>query len=293
MSESQPIIDPEKSKIEIAKEKFGSLGNESGLYHDILEARRDKILAHEYSCVVGDDKSARVPGFVIGNAINEIYQANGQERVPVLFINPINMRVAYVKEGLSKEPRNDERIKSFNHMVEKAVDLVKKAEIKDGTMLFVTDFIASGETVKIFKQIAEKSGLKIDVASYWDWHWKHGDYMVNSDDKESIHSEPLWINVEDEEDFKKQIERLIKRKTAGGQIGWWMLAHGAKQNIIENVPEFGDKDEEGALEYLFKLPLADKLKLLEFFREAGPYKSRKKAMAFSKHLADGFISEGD
>jgi len=105
------ILEQDKDRDDkYSRESFRGLFS---MYRKILENQKDDILGHEYTSVVGDDKSARLPCLIIGRTINKIYSKINESKVPILFIDPHNYLFALGNKNKIEQEKLEAMVKEL------------------------------------------------------------------------------------------------------------------------------------------------------------------------------------
>ena len=171
-----------------------------------MRGLREGIETHKFTCIVGDDKSSRVPTLKLGKIINEIYYSQGNKKVPVLFIDPHNYTGSIGGDRGYGEKSNERR----EVLREKVGNLFEKAGVKGGTILLITDWVASGSTIKTFEDIAREMGMEIQILKDMAAVGDTSGGLIKNEDFLSIHAKPRFISINNSEDVKKQLNILKK-----------------------------------------------------------------------------------
>lgn len=244
------------------------------------------ILNHKYTCIIGDDKSARIPTLILGQTINNIYSYKREERVPVLFIDPHN----YVNAVKDKDIDSEEILKT------KVKDLLSKNSVSKGTILLVTDYISTGRTLEVFKKIAEENGLEIEYVSSQEWWGSKRSGLRSNSDKESIHAKPMFIDVKDISDTEEQFNIFEKRLGDKLDLIYPFYRLYKEDNLNElsgliRAFKEGTIDEKSKREAFEKLTFENRVKLIKFVREDYLVRNRSNIRKNSDRLTKNFIED--
>ena|SRR3989344_6276370 len=98
-----------------------------------------------YDMIIGDDTSGRIPTLVIGKVLNNLNAENGNEPMPVRFVG----RNWKSQDSIGLELNN----------------ILRHCDKKLRRVLVVTEYMASGSTVKNLSDYLEQRRLDFDVAS--------------------------------------------------------------------------------------------------------------------------------
>lgn len=152
-----PFEQPKTEKTPEQKEKIKlpEIMELEGPVKRILEQIKDKIENHEYTSVLGDDTSGRIPALLLSKIINKIYKEQGNARLNTLF-------TASGRELTNEFKSNTEMRKQWE-ITEKYLESVKNA--LDKRTLLVTEYVFSGKTVLAISQILDKLGIGVDIAA--------------------------------------------------------------------------------------------------------------------------------
>jgi hypothetical protein len=118
-------------------------------FDKLLQKMLPAIKNHEYSVIVGDDASGRIPTLVLRKFIAESYKRDGVEPPETFFY----------AAGL----RNDEKLTL--EVYEKIYNDFKKKAKKDGKALIVTEYIFKGRSIGGLVDAVKKAGMDCDVAA--------------------------------------------------------------------------------------------------------------------------------
>ena len=126
---------------------------------NLVTQLRPEINRGDYSAIVGDDASGRIPTLIVADVINAAYRQNGI-RPPVL---------DYIAGSSGLERRSPEaQVRKKLSLQEYFTDL-KRAATYDGRalgrVLFVTDSLVLGNTINKVLEAVKQSGWTADVAA--------------------------------------------------------------------------------------------------------------------------------
>ena len=105
---------------------------------EVAKQLREPVRNREYDLVIGDDFSGRIPAMIIGWGINRYYSRNGLYGIPQRSVHKDNWRG--VKDFLKNYSRG-----------------------KKG--LLVTESVVTGGSIREYKDICDRYGKEIDVAT--------------------------------------------------------------------------------------------------------------------------------
>lgn len=122
-------------------------------FESLLNQLKPHLENGEYSVIVGDDKSGRIPTLVVRRIAKRVYESRGSTVPQALFYN---------------SPRNDE---VSNVEAVEAAEVFRKRlrKIKEdnpsGKVLIVTDAIVGGDHVGNLSKVVGEEGLGYDIAT--------------------------------------------------------------------------------------------------------------------------------
>jgi hypothetical protein len=238
----------------------------------ILCSLRKKIESHQLTCVIGDDKTARVPTLALGRTINSIYSSKGDEKIPVLFIDPHNYTGSRGGErGYGKEDKN-----RYDDLKAKVKLFFEKAGVTKGTMLLITDYIDTGSTIESFKEMSKEAGLEIVVVNETNWADREDDGLAEDSDPLSIHSKPLFITIKTPEDVQKQLD-IFKEEDYLRKL----------TPLINDIKKTSYKDYD-IKSFVLGLPFEQQKEFLSFLKKIKIELPRKEIDHITKYLTDWF-----
>ncbi len=258
-------------------------------FYALLKRIQVSVESHSYTCVLGDDKSARILTLIIGKTINGVYRSKGESVIPILFIDP--------KELIYKG-------KEYPVLKQSAQDFIHKAGVVGGRVLIVTDMISTGRSLLALKDIVGGVGLQSDFInkeSYWgDIRGGLTDEPKDNQKKpyQRIHSQPLFIEVKTEEDVERQYKILsdtIEMSDRSRQyIDHYLFALRKVDPKLyaEKVGSSGqDTLSAGYLGLIRYLSLEQKKSLFKIMRHEIVNRSRARVNYLSKQLTERFNKE--
>jgi anti-sigma28 factor (negative regulator of flagellin synthesis)/hypoxanthine phosphoribosyltransferase len=145
----------------------------------ILKQLKEQILQGDYSLVLGDDCSGRIPAEIIFQTIKMIYEKKGYEEPKITFVTS----TGYDPDGGHSEAVA-KHLEKFGYKPEEG----KRA-------LVVTESMSSGESVKVLTKALEELGFDWDVATLNNY--KH------------------WDNDEDKGFWERFLEKFRKKEESG------------------------------------------------------------------------------
>ena len=155
LNQSSKASSLEKQFVLNEKEKAVIEELEQPIIH-IVERLSDHIEAGDYSLILGDDASGRIPTIMVAKIIQAIYKHNGRTTPLVRFLAG--------GKGLDlKNEENKEHALSLH--IGRMLETMKKEKIPPGKCLIVTDTLHSGETVQSFANALEENDMGFEVAS--------------------------------------------------------------------------------------------------------------------------------
>jgi len=173
-------------------------------FRPILNELRSAINNHEFTCIIGDDKSARIPALTMGRTINKIYTSRGEDEVPVLFIDPHNYT------GAMGGDRGQGKKSYERHLLlkEKVKELFHNAGVEKGKVLLVTDYVSTGSTIMSFEDMVKEIGCEIQIIKDPFWHGRKDGGLSTNQMRDSLHARPTFIRIETPKDVIEQLDRL-------------------------------------------------------------------------------------
>jgi|SRR3989344_452810 len=249
------------------------------LYKDILFGHAKQINDHDYACILGDDKSSRIPALVLGRAINTIYKSRHEPAAPVLFVDPAHYTATMLKT-------DSQQTEKFNNQFR---ELTKSHGVETGTkVLLVTDFVRTGNTIRSFENLCREAGLNVEIVQNSKWHETSSASLVDNPDEQSLHALPKYIHIDDEEDAAQQIKRFEESGTS-----FLLLLKVAKHTgiVTREIAESFSREGEREIFFKFireKLSLDEQKHLFTSVREA-QLAHRKQLGAFAEKLAKYFV----
>lgn len=166
--EKIPYFGKEKSsaKVEYANEEIESIRKP---FFSLVEKLKEDIDAETYDTLIGDDASGRIPALALWNVMKERMR---QAHPDMTSEEDREMLKTYFVAG-GRISTNAEKLEEF---FEKIKPTVKKRA------LFVTEYIASGESMRRIGEMLEEKGISFDIAT-----------LVFSVDEHEQRTEPVKI----------------------------------------------------------------------------------------------------
>lgn len=121
---------------------------------NLLEQMRPKIDSAEYSLLIGDDASGRIPTLIFRKIFKELYQDSGEKTPETIFI--AGSGAGYYNEEDQKQAI-PEKIQAINELLKKHAPKKK--------ILIITDFIVSGSSIRPLLQTLHDLNYPFDVAA--------------------------------------------------------------------------------------------------------------------------------
>ncbi len=116
----------------------------------IIGNMRSNISRGEYSVVVSDERSGRIPAMVMWNVMRLVNEKNGRE-VP--------------KVVLFKKEKTSDKEWSREATSDNLVSALSARPIKPGKALFVTEFLKDGVSMSVARRAFEATGRCMEVAA--------------------------------------------------------------------------------------------------------------------------------
>lgn len=117
----------------------------------VLEKIREKIENGEYSVIIGDDSSGRIPTYIIRKIIEKVYKKNGIKNPKTIFITGMPIKNYELKE---------ERIE----FIKKNIRIAMRKRIS-GRGLIVTEYIETGLSIFPIVKALKEMNIPFDVIS--------------------------------------------------------------------------------------------------------------------------------
>lgn len=149
--EKIPYFGKEKSsaKVEYANEEIESIRKP---FLNLVEKLKEDIDSGTYDTLIGDDASGRIPTLALRNVMAERMRQSHPELSPEEERD--RLKTYFVAGG-----RIDTNTENLEEFFDKIKTTVKKRA------LFVTEYIASGESVKRIGEMLENHGISFDIAT--------------------------------------------------------------------------------------------------------------------------------
>ena len=141
LSQNNFLNDPEYEKIRVKaiKELVTPIDT-------ILTEIKDKVLQDEYSMLIGDDTSGRIPTLIFRGVINNMLKENEKEPLPTFFIRGDYGRLpAMDRKRLTKQ--------------------IQSIPTENSKALIITDYMRSGLHIRRIGTVTHKAGAVYDVAA--------------------------------------------------------------------------------------------------------------------------------
>lgn len=145
MVPGEKIIDQNNNSIENEKEyNFEEVSNLKKQVINLVEQLKTSIEVEEYTTLIGDDASGRIPALILKKISESITG------------NPIKLLFIAGGKGTWWDP---EKIQNTEHKINNIKEYIK------GRVLFVTEFMGKGEGMVNMAEQLEKYGIDFDIAS--------------------------------------------------------------------------------------------------------------------------------
>jgi hypothetical protein len=146
---------PKDNKKQIPEFELEVFEKSIKFFENSIELLQDKIKNHEYSVVVGDDTSGRLPALVIYGLLKRIYKKDGVNQPKILFLKGKRYFLDYKKR------------EEWAQDLTKYLKGLKKEKVIKGRekTLLVTEYIQSNNTILNFMEPLYNGGLLYDVLS--------------------------------------------------------------------------------------------------------------------------------
>ncbi len=116
----------------------------------IISQMRPNILNGEYSVVVSDERSGRIPAMIMWNVMRLVSEKNGYEAPKVV---------------LFKKQKTSDKEWSMEATSDNLVSAFSARTIKPGKALFVTEFLKEGISMAVARRAFEGMGRPMEVAA--------------------------------------------------------------------------------------------------------------------------------
>lgn len=127
------------------------LENSVPCFLELLLDLAPAIREHKYNVILGDDSSGRIPALIIGGLMKKIYKDDGLKSPQILFLS-----------GGRHTGEEEQRDKKVDKYVGK---LLENKRIKpEDKILFVTEYLSSGQSEARIINILKKQGLTCGLA---------------------------------------------------------------------------------------------------------------------------------
>ena len=117
---------------------------------EILRQLRESIKSGDFSTIIGDDASGRIPALIFGKFLNGYNTKHGLNKVETLFF-----------AGSGRNPKED-----FEHYIKSdEIEAYLKTQGLDRDVLIVTDTVSSGNSLRPLTIALKRIGKKYEIAS--------------------------------------------------------------------------------------------------------------------------------
>ncbi len=124
--------------------------------YSIVTQLKEQINRGEYSVILGDDASGRLPALMVWQVVKELYKRKGYPAPAIRFV--AGERYAMVEAQHKKQ-------QVLQNYFGKMHDDISREHAKLGKVLIVTDTIATGHTIDIFVKALRQNDWPMDVAT--------------------------------------------------------------------------------------------------------------------------------
>lgn len=188
---TQEIVQDLIHKIKPPEYNYGVLEDSVPEFLELLLNLAPAIREHKYNVVLGDDSSGRVPALVIGGLMKEIYKEDNLESPQILFLSG-------GRHG-GKEKQRDKKVDEYTGK------LLKNKKIRpEDKILFVTEYLGSGQSEARIINILKKQGLTCDLA-----------YLSTYKEKRDLEYAKMLKDIDVYEGVSPYISPLYNHKIAG------------------------------------------------------------------------------
>lgn len=122
---------------------------------NLINKMKEDIKEHKFDIVIGEDRSGRIPALVVGGLLKLIYAEDKVESPKILFVTG-----PYEDEPTDKMASREKLLGEYFDYL-KANGIIKEKS----SVLFVTEFICVGDSLKSFIDVAKKKGINVTIAS--------------------------------------------------------------------------------------------------------------------------------
>ncbi len=122
----------------------------------LLERLKPHIENGEYSILISDETSARIPTLIVRNIVNNIYRKKGTKSIDALFV--------LGKYGREHGKEQRERDKMLTPELNRRLEIIRKSN-PNKKALIVTELIKGGWNVGSISELLDDLGMPHDIAA--------------------------------------------------------------------------------------------------------------------------------
>ena len=161
MSKEVPKIEEDSSFDQLQKEiELEEISELEAPLKRIIEKLSVRIEDGEYSLIIGDDASGRIPAIILGNFVKRISEARGLVNPDIIFIP------GKLDNGLQSFLDKILNRKNTSKQQEELDEYVSnQGAIKEKRILIITDTIQSGYSLKTLVDLLNRAGYNCDIAT--------------------------------------------------------------------------------------------------------------------------------
>ena len=161
MSKEVPKIEEDSSFDQLQKEiELEEISELEAPLKRIIEKLSVRIEDGEYSLIIGDDASGRIPAIILGNFVKRISEARGLVNPDIIFIP------GKLDNGLQSFLDKILNRKNTSKQQEELDEYVSsRGAIKESKILIVTDTLQSGYSLKTLVDLLNRAGYNCDIAT--------------------------------------------------------------------------------------------------------------------------------
>lgn len=163
---------PEKPPVDLGVYET-VVGEIEGSMLKIASEVKSHLMSTDYSCIVGDDTSARIPTLVLKGFADFISDIEGKEHITTIFI-----QAGRKVSDSTVEEQFQQRI------------LPIMAKIPNKKALLVTEHVQTGKSITRLLKLFKKFGIPVDIASLQIQRTKEGQFPFEAENALVFEGEP-------------------------------------------------------------------------------------------------------
>ncbi len=131
---------------------------------DVCNKMKDELIAGQYDYIISDDKTGRIPSLIFKKVIEEM-QPN--KKISILHLAAGRRLARVFEEAYQNEQKNKEAEEVYSR-IKNALDKYVKPTVKNKALV-VTEYIHSGRSMEVLKQIMQAADIRFDIATLNSW----------------------------------------------------------------------------------------------------------------------------